>query len=114
MSWKSYSYRWADIFLALAVVAAMWPPVVGAAPPPRPVPPGEKRAGAASREAEGLVLRRKVVIRPTAGRPPAWRASTGGRRCGRALPPDDMIITFEDFARFCNITMIPPITGRLI
>jgi len=28
--------------------------------------------------------------------------------------PDDMIITFEDFARFCNITMIPPITGRLI
>ena len=28
--------------------------------------------------------------------------------------PDDMMITFEDFARFCNITMIPPITGRLI
>lgn len=28
--------------------------------------------------------------------------------------PDDMIITFEDFARFCNITMIPPIKGRLI
>ena len=28
--------------------------------------------------------------------------------------PDDMIITFEDFARFCHITMIPPIKGRLI
>jgi hypothetical protein len=28
--------------------------------------------------------------------------------------PEDMIMTFEDFARFCNITMIPPIEGRLI
>ena len=28
--------------------------------------------------------------------------------------PDDMMITFEDFARFCNITVIPPIIGRLI
>jgi len=28
--------------------------------------------------------------------------------------PDDMIIVFEDFARFCGITMIPPIKGRLI
>ena len=28
--------------------------------------------------------------------------------------PDDMIMTFEDFAGFCNITMIPPIIGRLI
>ena len=28
--------------------------------------------------------------------------------------PDDMIITFEDFARFCNITMTPLIQGRLM
>jgi len=28
--------------------------------------------------------------------------------------PDDMIAMFEDFARFCNITMLPQIQGRLI